>query len=86
VSGGLFGSGQAGTWATGDFTSDGLVDILDIAEFASAALFNQPGYLPGRAVPAASVAAVPEPGTTSIGLLAAIGWLASKFICRPRAQ
>jgi hypothetical protein len=54
-------------WQDGDFNYDGLLDILDIGDFLGTALYNTGGYLPAAAP---QIAAVPEPGLTSLALAA----------------
>jgi len=74
---GKYDTGEPATWTQGDFTYDGIVDILDVSDFLVTGLFDNGGYLP---VPAGSapVAAVPEPagvGAVAVACLAiAAGW------------
>lgn len=85
VSGGGYDSGRPATWSTGDFNHDGIVDILDTVEVMSTALFDQGVYAPA----AAPLAAVPEPGMTTwgvIGLLLAAGCRARGNHLRHRLQ
>ena len=65
--GGRFDTGQAGTWSDGDFGYDGLVDILDAADFIATTLFDEGAYVP---ITAGSVTAVPEPALPFAGLAA----------------
>jgi hypothetical protein len=61
------------TWNEGDFSYDGIVDILDAADFFATGLYDAGNY---NTAPAAvgGVAAVPEPaGLGAIGLVAAAG-------------
>ena len=65
LGGGKFNSELDASWFDGDFNYDRLVDILDVAEMMSASLFNEGAYAPSSA----TVVAVPEPVSTSGGLL-----------------
>ena len=64
-----FDAGTAATWNQGDFTYDGVVDILDAADFMSTGLFDAGPYGPQGA--AASLVAVPEPALGLAALTAA---------------
>jgi hypothetical protein len=62
------------TWNEGDFSYDGIVDILDAADFFATGLYDAGNY---NTAPAAvgGVAAVPEPtglGTVVVALAAAM--------------
>ncbi|MFM7205377.1 MAG: hypothetical protein ACKO4T_01725 [Planctomycetaceae bacterium] len=73
---GRFDSGQTTGWGEGDFTYDGVVDILDVTEMLSAGLFDTGDYLPASFSPVS----VPEP--------APIGWLAmvATIAARPSSE
>jgi hypothetical protein len=63
------------TWNEGDFSYDGIVDILDAADFFATGLYDAGNY---NAAPAAvgGVAAVPEPaGLGAVGLVIAAALL-----------
>ena len=70
---GAFDSGAGASWNDGDYTYDGMVDILDAAGFLSTGLFDAGGY--NEPAPA-GVAAVPEPVTSIIGVIAAVAAVA----------
>jgi hypothetical protein len=72
LSKGRFGTGLPATWGEGDFGYDGVVDILNIADFMSSGLLNAGPYN----MPAGAIAAVPEPSVPWIvGLGAGIAGL-----------
>jgi hypothetical protein len=50
----MFNSGSTSTWAGGDFTYDGVVDVLDAADFVGVGLYNTGTYLPSGGAPLAS--------------------------------
>ena len=54
-------------WQDGDFNYDGRLDILDVGAFLGTGLYDTGGYLPAAA---SQIAAVPEPGLTSLALAA----------------
>ncbi|MEI6636614.1 MAG: PEP-CTERM sorting domain-containing protein, partial [Planctomycetota bacterium] len=63
----------------GDFNYDGLVNVLDAADFLTTGLYDQGSYNlpPDSVVAAGSVAVVPEPSSIAIavgGVIAALGW------------
>ena len=68
--GSKFDTGLPARWTEGDFNYDGFVDMLDAADFFSAGLFDSGAYNPAAA---GSVATVPEPSVTLLGV--AIVWL-----------
>ncbi len=63
--GSKFDTGLPARWTEGDFNYDGFVDMLDAADFFSAGLFDSGAYNPAAA---GSVAAVPEPSVTLLGV------------------
>ncbi len=74
---GIFGAakldtGVSASWSEGDFGYDGIVDILDIAEFVSTGLYDAGTYSPPVAS-AARVAAVPEPTASAGTVLLLVG-------------
>jgi hypothetical protein len=44
LSSGKFDSGDTATWPEGDFNYDGLLDVLDLADFFTTNLFNRGSY------------------------------------------
>ena len=58
-------NGSPASWNEGDFTYDGVVDILDAASFLSNGLFDAGPYNP-PAGQAGAIAAVPEPSTWAL--------------------
>lgn len=82
LAGGRFDTGQPATWNQGDFTYDGLVDILDAADFFSVGLFDTGPYA-GQA----QVTAVPEPRLVPVvasGMLVVHGARRRRRSSRPR--
>ena len=76
LAGGKFDTGAAATWLEGDFSYDGIVDILDAADFVTTGLYNTGNYNTAPGV-AGAVAAVPEPSSVALaagGMMAAVGW------------
>ncbi len=79
---GRFDTGNPGIWQEGDFTFDGMVDILDTTAFVGAGLVDAGGHLPASA-PVAAVAgfgrrAVPRRGGfTLVELLVVIAIIAT---------
>jgi autotransporter-associated beta strand protein len=67
VAGNRFDTGSPVNWQDGDFNYDGRLDILDIGAFLGTGLYDTGGYLPAAA---SQIAAVPEPGLTSLALAA----------------
>ena len=67
----------AASWSEGDFGYDGIVDILDAADFVSTGLFNAGPYGPVAAT--GTIAAVPEPALpvalACAGLVSARCWI-----------
>jgi hypothetical protein len=72
-----------GDWSQGDFGYDGLVDILDAAEFMATGLFDVGDYRGGAGLTTPVPVPVPEPA--ACGLTAAIGMLVAARRLRPRA-
>jgi len=68
VAGGRFDTGRSATWQQGDFTYDGLVDILDVAAFIGTDLYGTGPY--HAALATASPVAVPEPAPIAMVLAA----------------
>jgi hypothetical protein len=75
---GRFDTGLPARWQDGDFGADGLVDVLDAADFIATGLFDAGGY---HAPAAASVAAVPEPvpAATLVIATAVVGWASARL-------
>ena len=67
LSAGRFGRGGQVSWAEGDFNYDGLFDILDVSESLAAGLYDTGAYAAGITP---TFAAVPEPSTAALVLLA----------------
>ena len=67
VAGNRFDTGSPVNWQDGDFNYDGRLDILDVGAFLGTGLYDTGGYLPAAA---SQIAAVPEPGLTSLALAA----------------
>jgi autotransporter-associated beta strand protein len=65
-----FATGQVADWAEGDFNYDGVVNSFDLVAIDAARVFGQGSYLP-VASGTASIAAVPEPGTCGLAIMAA---------------
>jgi hypothetical protein len=80
MAGGAYDAGVPSSWNQGDFGYDGLVDILDAAEFLSTGLFDAGDYRGGAGL--AEPVPVPEPAAggliAAIGMLAAARWLQSR--------
>lgn len=55
-------------WVEGDFGYDGVVDILDAADFFATGLFDTGSYAPAST----AMTAVPEPVLTGAALLAGV--------------
>jgi hypothetical protein len=62
--GGKFDSGTPASWNEGDFDYDGVVDIIDVADFLSTGLFNAGPYNPPST--GGDIAAVPEPAAATM--------------------
>jgi hypothetical protein len=45
ITSGMFDTGWIASWADGDFTNDGVVDLLDLSEFISSGLLDAGPYL-----------------------------------------
>jgi fibronectin-binding autotransporter adhesin len=71
LAGGKFDTGSPAVWIEGDFSYDGVVDILDAADFFATGLYDAGNYntAPGLS---GGVAAVPEPATTGLLVVAAV--------------
>ena len=71
LAGGKFDTGSVAVWIEGDFSYDGVVDILDAADFFATGLYDAGNYntAPGLS---GGVAAVPEPATTGLLVVAAV--------------
>ncbi|MBU6309699.1 MAG: hypothetical protein KJS77_08145, partial [Planctomycetes bacterium] len=81
LAGGKFDTGSPASWNEGDFTYDGVVDILDAASFLSNGLFDAGSYNP-PAGEAGGIAAVPEPTALSLlacGAVAVSGWFGRRY-------
>jgi autotransporter-associated beta strand protein len=81
---GTFNAGTPATWAQGDFNYDGVVDVLDAADFITTGLYNQGSYNPPTGAIGA-VAAVPEPATHDIALVALMALMAAAWTTRARS-
>jgi len=66
VQSGRYDSGLPASWATGDYTYDGVVDIMDISAVIAGGLFDAGAYSPSGLV------AVPEPTTTWAAVAATV--------------
>jgi hypothetical protein len=74
LGGGRFDSGLLASWIEGDSNYDGIVDVLDIADFLTTGLFDAGSYNPPVPGSSAPIATVPEPtgvGLAVIGLILA---------------
>jgi hypothetical protein len=76
---GLFDAGDLATWIHGDFTGDGLVDILDAADFLTQGLYDAGSY----AASAGQVAAVPDQAAPMAAVAAALATLRAALRRRP---
>lgn len=74
-----FNSALQADWQRGDFTYDGLFDVLDVAAFVGSGLYGA-----GRYGPAGGVAAVPEPSLPSVLCVGGLGLVARMAAGRPR--
>ena len=72
LAGGKFDSGTPASWNEGDFGYDGLVDILDAADFLSTGLFDAGPYIAATAGAGGAVAAVPEPTSAGLAVIAVV--------------
>ena len=74
-----------GSWNEGDFGYDGVVDILDAADFLSTGLYDTGSYVTFASTP---VAVVPEPGVVAMLTAAAtlaVTRLSATAVARGRA-
>ena len=71
---GKFDTGEAASWLEGDFSYDGIVDILDAADFLSTGLYDTGPYVTFSAAGlSAATFAVPEPSLMVSCVVAASG-------------
>jgi hypothetical protein len=79
--------GSDKTWLSGDFTGDGMVDIVDVVILAGQLHVPIAGGVPTAEDWAALAAAVPEPALLPWALVAALGLFArgrrSRAVARP---
>jgi hypothetical protein len=76
---GKFNRGVAARWEEGDFNYDGVVDLLDAAEFLTRGLYDAGAYGPSAAASTtAGVAIVPEPVVPAAGIACLMAIWASR--------